>query len=615
MNKTSAETRVFSIFSRKRQGWWTKLLRMLLRPLEVLTGLSRCEAIYRRIDPQSNPGEFMRQALAELNIQGVCRDRDVLKIPASGSCVVIANHPFGMVEGMILAEQLLRIRPDVKIMANFLLNRIPQLQDLMISVDPFERAHSAAANVRPIREAIRWVGQGGLLMVFPAGEVSHFSPLRGEIADPPWKMSLATILRHTRSTVVPVFFQGQNSFLFQIAGLIHPLLRTALLARESLKRKDRQIVFKIGNPIPHAWTSRYTDDEKLMEYLRWRTYVMGHPSQGGRLSKLSAALRAKVFCPEPVAGPMPTDVCAREIEKLPAGQMLVRSGSLSVWNADAHQIPHVLSEIGRLREIAFRQAGEGTQKSLDIDRFDTHYLHLFLWNEQTREIVGAYRIGQTDRILDAMGREGLYTNTLFHCQTHFYEKLGPALELGRSFIRPEYQKSYAPLFLLWKGIGAYIASHPHYRALFGPVSISSDYSDLTRRLLATTLLRHRSLQDLAVMVRPRRPVRLGSIRIRGCNKALHDVELDDFREVCAVVSDIEVRLKDVPVLLRHYLNLGGKLLSFNIDRSFSGVMDGLVVMDLLHTDRKTLERYMGAESARQFIAFHSNSVAEKRLSA
>jgi len=615
MNETNAAAPVFSIFPRERQEGWPKFLPMLARPLEVLTGLNRCEKIYQRIDPQSDPGEFLRRALAELNIQGVCRPRDMMKIPVSGSCVVIANHPFGMVEGMILAEQLLRIRPDVKIMANFLLSRIPQLQQLMFSVNPFDHKQAATVNIRPIREAIRWVGQGGLLLVFPAGEVSHFSPLRGEIADPPWKTSLATILRHTRSTVVPVFFQGQNSFWFQIAGLLHPLLRTALLAREFLKRKDRQIVFKIGNPIPHAWTSRYTDDEKLMEYLRWRTYVMGHPSQGGRLSKLSAALCAKVFCPEPVAGPMPPDVCAREIEKLPAEQRLVRSGSLSVWRADAHQIPHVLSEIGRLREIAFRQAGEGTQKSLDIDRFDTHYLHLFIWNEQTREIVGAYRIGQTDRILNAIGREGLYTNTLFHCQAHFYEKLGPALELGRSFIRPEYQKSYAPLFLLWKGIGVYIAKNQRYRMLFGPVSISNDYSDLTRRFLAATLLRRKDAENLALMVKPRRPARLGPVRIRGCDKTSHDVDFEDFREVCAVISDIEVCQKDVPVLLRHYLNLGGKLLSFNIDKSFSGVMDGLIVVDLLHTDPRTLGRYMGADGARQFLTFHAACDENGRLSA
>lgn len=254
MDQTKAMERVFSIFPSEPRSLGEKWMSRMAGPFMALTGLCRLETIHQRIDPQVGPGEFLRQALADLNIQSVCRPRDVMKVPASGSCVVIANHPFGMADGMVLAEHLLRIRPDVKLMANFLLGRIPQLRSLMIAVDPFEREQSAAANIRPIREAIRWVGQGGLLVVFPAGEVSHFSLSRGEIADPPWKTALATILRHTRSTVVPVYFQGQNSVGFQIAGLLHPLLRTALLAREFLKKRISK--YPSGSAIPSLTLGR-----------------------------------------------------------------------------------------------------------------------------------------------------------------------------------------------------------------------------------------------------------------------------------------------------------------------------------------------------------------------
>jgi len=289
---------------------------------------------------------------------------------------------------------------------------------------------------------------------------------------------------------------------------------------------------------------------------------------------------------------------------LPTDQCLAQSGAQSVWQATAEQIPHVLQEIGRLREISFRAANEGTGKPLDLDRFDANYLHLFIWNAEADEIVGAYRVGATDQILERYGRRGLYSSTLFDSRMEFFRRLGPALELGRSFVRPEYQRSYSPLLLLWKGIGGFIARQPRYRMLFGPVSISRDYSDLSRHLIATTLLQHCQAKDLAVMVKPRHPASLRPVRVRGCGHSPHPSGFQDFKEVCSVIADVEFKQRDVPVLLRHYLNLGGQLLAFNIDRSFGRVMDGLIVVDLTQTDRKTLQRYMGSEGAAAFLTYH-----------
>jgi putative hemolysin len=176
--------------------------------------------------------------------------------------------------------------------------------------------------------------------------------------------------------------------------------------------------------------------------------------------------------------------------------------------------------------------------------------------------------------------------------------------MGRSFVRPEYQRSYSPLLLLWKGIGAFIARHPRYRMLFGPVSISRDYSDLSRHLIATTLLQHSQAKDLAVMVRPRHPANLRPIRVPGCGYHPPPSGFQDFKEMCSVIADVEFKQRDVPVLLRHYLNLGGQLLAFNIDRAFGRVMDGLIVVDLTETDVKTLQRYLGADGASIFLSYH-----------
>lgn len=607
MSHSMYSEKIFSIRPMQTVSTRRKAATILTGPLEYVLGLNACERMYQRLAAQKNPQRFMRDVLDELNIRALCSEEDRAKVPQTGACVVVANHPFGAVEGIILAEMLLSIRSDVKILANFLLDRIPQMRSLMFAVDPFEQCRSVNKNMAPMRNVMRFLKDDGLLLVFPAGEVSHYDRSRYEVSDPPWNVTVARIVRSAKATVLPIYFQGRNSLFFQIAGCVHPRLRTILLVRELLRQKNKQIEFKVGNPISYRWLKRYLDDHALTDYLRWRTYIMGHqrPSRSRLpyIKKVAAKHRGK-----PIAGPQDPQALKQEIGRLPMIQRLVQSGPFSVWQAAANQIPCLLLEIGRLREISFRQAGEGTGKPSDIDRFDTHYTHLFIWDEMADAIVGSYRIGRTDKILAAMGKQGLYTNTLFRSQMNFYKHLGPALEMGRSFIRPEYQRSYSSLLLLWKGIGAFVAQYPQYRMLFGPVSISRDFSDLSRRLLATTLLRHSQAKDLALMVRPRKSASLKPIRVRGCDHTTHDVQFMDFKEVCSVVADIEIEKKEVPVLLRQYLNLGGQLLSFNIDKKFSSVMDGLIVVDLLQTERRSLERYMGKGKAGAFLAYHTTQM-------
>lgn len=603
MKNSTRSEHIFSIVPAESTTLHNTFISFLANPIEHLLGLRQCQKIYQHIGHIEDPGLFMKQCLEVLDVHLQIDPKDKQKIPQKGACVVVCNHPFGAIEGVILADLLLSIRPDVKIMANFLLNRVPQLQNLTFAVDPFEGSGAAKCNVAPIRQAMRWVKQGGLLLVFPAGEVAHYKVNRREVSDPPWNNTVARIVRYAKASVVPIYIKGRNSTSFHIAGMLHSRLRTALLVREMFKKKGQTISLKIGNCISFRWLHQYEHDRRLMDYLRWRTYIMGHTGrQTSRLPILKG--KSNNHQNKPLAAPQDSSVFRRDIEQLPPDQNLVQSGAFSVWYAKAAQVPNILNEIGRLREISFRSAGEGTGKPLDLDRFDAYYTHLFIWNETHGEIVGAYRLGRTDQILKKHGRKGLYTSTLFHSRMDFFNKIGPALEMGRSFIRSEYQRSYSSLLLLWKGIGAYIIKHPQYRMLFGPVSISSDYSDLSRQLLATTLLSHCQAKDLAMMVRPRKPAPLKPVRIRGCDRTSHDVQFQDFKEVCSVVSDIEIQQKDVPVLLRQYLNLGGQLLSFNIDKLFGSVMDGLIVVDLLQTDPKTLTRYMGTDGIAAFYAHH-----------
>jgi putative hemolysin len=264
----------------------------------------------------------------------------------------------------------------------------------------------------------------------------------------------------------------------------------------------------------------------------------------------------------------------------------------------------LLREVGRLREVTFRQAGEGTGKCFDLDRFDRYYWHLLLWNKTKRELVGAYRAGNTADILPRYGVRGLYTSTLFRYDARVFEKMGPALELGRSFIRPEYQRQYAPLLLLWKGIARLVALHPELPVLFGAVSISNDYSRASREMIYRFFESRMQQDELCGMIEPRRPFRPARLRpwdCRAMNHALRHIE-----DLSQPITDVESDGKGLPILLRQYAKIGGRLLGFNVDRKFSNVLDGLVVVDLRQTETTVLERYMGREAAGRFRDHHKS---------
>ena len=302
---------------------------------------------------------------------------------------------------------------------------------------------------------------------------------------------------------------------------------------------------------------------------------------------------------EALIAPRDPGLMADELAGLPEHSRLLTSGEFTVYEAKAGQIPLVLKEIGRLRELTFRKVGEGTGKSCDLDAFDKHYGHVFIWNHVKHEVAGAYRLGRTDEIWAEHGPEGLYVSTLFKLKPGFMHELGPALEMGRSFVRPEYQKNYNPLLLLWKGIGTVVAREPRYRKLFGPVSITNEYQTASRQLIAGYFESQREMPHLSKLVKPRSPLK-GTSWLKRAAKAL----VADVEQLSELVSSVESDRKGIPVLLRQYLKLGGKLLAFNVDREFSDALDGLIVVDLLATERKQLERYLGKEGAAAFLEYH-----------
>ncbi|HEX4135654.1 MAG TPA: GNAT family N-acyltransferase [Bryobacteraceae bacterium] len=557
--------------------------------------IDRLEDLYTRAQAEHG---FVRRLLDDLQVQVNVRDSDFDKIPRTGPVVAVANHPFGILDDVMLADLLTRARPDVRILTNQLLSDLPELARICIFIDPFEHTVSEQretriANGGTLKQAIKHLRGGGMLLIFPAGEVSHFDLKKRAICDPEWNTTAARLIRVTRAKALPILIRGANGIPFQMLGMVHPKLRTAALPVEMLNKRGKSVEIRIGGEIALSRIEALPDNEQATRYLRLRTELLERRG----VSELRSHGESL-----PVAPETPLDLLANEIAALPEDCRMEDTRELAVYLAEARRIPLALQEIGRLREITFREAGEGTGEPTDLDRFDPHYLHLFLWNKERREIAGAYRIGEVPKILARFGHKGLYTDSLFRFKWGFFSQLSPSLELGRSFIRPEYQRAFAPLLLLWKGIAGFVAGHPEYSTLIGAVSVSNQYSLASRELIARYFEKQNAAGPWRDAVRARRPLRRNAVR-KWEMGALCSL-LPDVDDLSAPIADLEPDGKGIPILVKQYVKLGGKLLAFSVDPQFGNTLDGFVMVDLTRTSPEILARYMGKDRAGEFFAWH-----------
>jgi len=590
---------------RPRHGLARRALTALLNPaVERALAFDRLNQIYQITERFGDDRPFAEKGLDALNVRVDLNRAELDRIPKAGPLIAVANHPFGAVDGLILLSILQQARPDTAVMANNLLGRIRELRPSLIGVDPFGGADARARNLGPLKRALAWLREGHALGTFPAGEVAHFHPRQRAIVDPQWSTTVARLARRAGATVLPVYFHGRNSQLFQLMGMIHPRLRTVMLPRELLKKRTSTITVRIGHPLAPARLAEFDDEHRLTEHMRMRTYLLAaglHRRRRRRFPLARPAETASKF--ESVVDQVDPDKLEAEMADLPEPCRLLTAGDQDIFAAPAQRVPNILQEIGRLREITFRAVGEGTGRAIDLDRFDQTYQHLFVWDRTQRRIVGAYRVGRTDHIVTRHGVQGLYTSTLFDFGRNLVDEISPAVELGRSFVVPDYQRSFAPLMNLWKGIGVIISREPRIARLFGPVSISNDYHDLSRRLIVEFMTANNLAPELARLCRARNPMRRP--RRGRIAKGVDSIALQSIDQVSDLIADIERQPRGVPILLKQYLRLGAQLLAFNIDPDFGDVLDGLIVIDLRKTDPKILAKYMGKSQARAFLEHHN----------
>lgn len=581
-------------------AWWRRLLGSAAGRLLGLSALRDAKrAIDRRLGmPSTRPtaAQWLGAARDWLQLDVDLPDGDLARVPTKGATIVVAEHPTGAMEGLLLLATLLRHRPDVKVLANRWLRRLPALAELVIPVDVHGDDNTSA-----LRASLRHLRAGGALLAFPAGEVARRPWLGRKPREGRWQATFAGLQRIAEAPVVPVHVGARNPRWIERLGMLHPSAPTALLPRALLTQRGAKVTVRIGHSIAASQLERFGgDDGERADYLRLRTEI---------LARRVVASPRSVVAPRSLT-PLATRGCAQrlaaEIAALPADSLLLTSNGLQVFCAPADQLPHTLAEIARLREHTFRAAGEGSGRAADRDDFDAHYRHLFVWDEGAREIVGSYRLGLSDELLRDGDASRLYTAGFYDYAPKFWQRLSPAIELGRAFVTPERQRSFAPLLLLWRGIGAFVARHPRYRHLFGTVSIAADHHVTSVRLMVDHLRSHCLARELAPLVRSRRPWRAARADQRSLRwRAPQIASLPD---VSAMVRELETNRSGVPVLMEQYLKLGARLLGVNVDTEFQTI-DALVLVDLLLTPPHLLQRYLGADGVRALEREHGKEPA------
>jgi putative hemolysin len=521
--------------------------------------------------------------LKYLNVNLEFDEKDLKKLPANGSFITVSNHPYGGIDGILLIKLLSMARADHKVIANFLLKKVEPISEYFLAVNPFENQPNAPSSIGGLKTALDHLNNGGVLSFFPAGEVStnYSSKI---ITDREWLISALRFIKKAQVPIVPIYFHGCNSRLFHLLGRIHPSLRTAKLPSEVMNKKNKTIKIRIGNPISVKDQDKFADVHQLGRYLRSKTYCLDSGIEVKRFFDYSLKVETQ---PQPIAEPQPCEKIIIEINGLRKEHHLFTIKNYAVFCAPSGQIPVIMNELGRLREITFREVGEGTNQATDVDEFDLYYDQLIIWDNEGQQIVGGYRIGKGADIYDQFGIKGFYTQSLFKMKSGFVDTLKQSLELGRSFIVRDYQRKPLPLFLLWKGILYFLLKNPEYRYLIGPVSISNTYSGISKELIIRYIMANFFDYKRAAFVKPRNRFKV-TTNDQHLNTALENMT-PDLHSLDRFIGDIDQYNSGLPVLLKKYLGLNAKIIAFNVDPKFNDCVDGLLVLDIFAVPKSTIE--------------------------
>ncbi|MEP2937591.1 MAG: lysophospholipid acyltransferase family protein [Gilvibacter sp.] len=534
--------------------------------------------------------EFVSSLLEEFEIKFEIPEEDLRRIPKTGSFITISNHPLGGIDGILLLKLLLEVRPDYKIIANFLLHRIEPLKPYVMPVNPFEDRKDVGSSIQGFKAALGHLKNDMPLGIFPAGEVSTYKDDK-LVVDKPWEVAAMKLVKKAEVPVVPIYFHAKNSKLFYRLAKLSDTLRTAKLPSELLTQKERTIRVRIGNPISVKDQLEHQSLDDFTEFLRKKTYVLANPYEK---KKLIDSIPKTLKIPKPpkkIAGPVSVEAIEEEIAQLRADEKrLLQSKNYEVFLAAAPSIPAILQEIGRLREITFRAIGEGTNQSTDLDQFDGYYHHMFLWDSNEKTLVGAYRMGLGSKIFEAYGIDGFYLQDLFRFEPELYPMMSKSIEMGRAFIVKQYQQKPMPLFLLWKGIVHTTLRFPEHRYLIGGVSISNKFSDFSKSLMIEFMKSNYYDPYVAQYINPKKEYK---VKLKDADKDfIFDETEADLNKFDKLIDEVEPGELRLPVLIKKYIKQNAKVVAFNVDPLFNNAVDGLMYIRIADLPESTVKPVM-----------------------
>jgi len=559
-------------------GW------MVLKTLRI----SRLNEIYDKHKDKKDV-VFLDAILKEIKIDFDIPKEDLKRIPKTGAFITVSNHPLGGIDGVLLLKLMVEKRPDYKIIANFLLHRIVPLKKYVMPVNPFEDRKDLKSSLAGIKHALTHLKNGNPLGIFPAGEVSTFK--EGElVVDKQWEEGAIKIIKKANVPVIPIYFHAKNSKLFYLLSSISDQLRTVKLPSEFVGQKHKIIKVRIGKPISVKEQNAFASIDDFHDYLRKKTYILANSFEKEK-RKLSPSGFKNNKEPEKIVPSISTKLIEKEVNGLKKGDSpLFSSKNYTIFLADSRKIKNILLEIGRLREVTFREVGEGTNKSIDLDRYDNFYKHLFLWDEIHKKLVGAYRMGFGKDIYKKYGMEGFYIHELFKIEPELNSMMQKTIEMGRAFIIKEYQQKPMPLFLLWKGIVHVTLRYPEYKFLMGGVSISNKFSNFSKSLMIEFMKSHYYDPFIAQYVHPKKEYK---VVLKDVDKDfVFDTAKADVNKFDKIIDEIEPGNLRLPVLLKKYVKQNAKLVAFNVDPKFNDAVDGLMYLRIADLPESTVKPVM-----------------------
>lgn len=564
-------------------GW------ILMKVLKIST----LNKVYNRNKHLSNI-EFLDGILDDFQIKFEIPEEDLKRLPKDGAYITVSNHPLGGIDGILLLKLMISQRADFKIIANFLLHRIEPLKPYIMPVNPFEDRKDVKSSVSGFKNSILHLREGHPLGVFPAGEVSTYRDGK-LVIDKPWEEAAMKLIQKAEVPVVPIYFHAKNSKLFYKLSKISDTFRTAKLPSELLTQKHRTIKVRIGRPISVADQKEHTTLAEFSEFLRRKTYMLSNSfeEKENLLTNISSTLKVPrpQKPPKKIVTPVSSEAMAKEVDALrTTDSRLLQSKNYEVFLTESKHIPNILHEIGRLREITFREVGEGTNEAIDLDAFDTYYHHMFLWDSETQKIAGAYRMGLGSRIFAAYGIDGFYLQDLFRFEPELYKMMSESIEMGRAFITSEYQQKPMPLFLLWKGIVHTTLRYPEHKYLIGGVSISNKFTSFSKSLMIEFMKSHYYDPYIAQYVHPKKEFK---VKLKDADKDfVFDETEADLIKFDKIIDEIEPGSLRLPVLIKKYIKQNAKVVAFNVDPLFNNAVDGLMYIRIADLPESTVKPVM-----------------------